>query len=320
MALRRREKPLSPEELKDKIIKEFGDSWMHSEPHFGFSPDGSLFPLSNLFQSEISLLFLLDAGDYITDRAYEFMQQLKGRYPRLPWMPIIAFNYKYSFLKNTKFFDRFKHFPIFHTTPLFIDKNSHLDRLHKIDGLPTVVFFNRAHDINRISLGGDFQQAIMECERTLQIALRMYDMGLPLPNVPTFEAQGPVDSNRTTLKDVVKGGSWIGFEDTIVTDDPKATIDTYFDGKQLRLISTLHPQARDTSRLQVTMNDKPVPHNLCGSNLKIDDKGNTVVEINRNSGVYELISSPNAIKGKIKIHFVSVIENPVVFYELRTAA
>lgn len=320
MALRRREKPLSPEELKDKILKEYSESWMHSEPHFGFSSDGSIFPLSNLFQSEICLLFLLDAGDYITDRAYEFMQQLKSRYPRLPWIPMIAFSYKYSFLKNTKFLDRFKHFPIFHTTPLFIDKHMNLDRLHKIDKLPTVVFFNRAHDIKRISLAGNFEEAITECEKTLQIALRMYDIGLPLPNVPNFHAHGPVDMARTTLKDIVKDGNWVGFEGTIVTDDPKATIDTYFEGKQLRLISTLHPQARDASKLHVTMNDKPVPQNICGNNLKIDDKGHTVVEINRNNGVYELISSATPIKGKIRIHFVSVIENPVVFYELRSAS
>jgi hypothetical protein len=109
------------------------------------------------------------------------------------------------------------------------------------------------------------------------------------------------------------------FEGSIVTDDGHAVVTAHFEGRHLRLIATLHPQARDTSRLHVTLNDKPVPQNLCGQNLKLDDKGHAVIEINRNSGTYEIIHSTTPVKGMIKIHFVSVIENPVVFYEMRSA-
>ena len=101
MTFRRRERPLSPEELREKIYKDYADSWLHSEALFGFEPNGGLFSLSPAFDKDIYVIFLLDAGDYITDRVYEYLLQLRLRYPRLPWMPAIVFGYRYQFLKNT---------------------------------------------------------------------------------------------------------------------------------------------------------------------------------------------------------------------------
>jgi hypothetical protein len=141
-----------------------------------------------------------------------------------------------------------------------------------------------------------------------------------MPLVRALPLTLPVDSTRFKVQDVVPQGNWFPAEHGIVTDDPRATIAVNLDGKTLRLISALHPQARDACKIHVTLNDKAIPQNLCGSNLKLDDKGHSSVEINRSSGIYELISSNTALKGIVKLHFVSVIENPIVFYELRSAS
>ena len=194
-----------------------------------------------------------------------------------------------------------------------------MDKLYKIEGQPTVVFFNRGHDINRISLGQNFEAALTECERILQTVLRMGDRGLPLPIVAPYIASGPVDTTRTVIANIQREGNWGAAEGAIFTEDPKAVLIAHFEGKSLRMIATLHPQARDACKLHVTLNDKPIPQNICGIHLKHDDKGNSVVEVNRNSGVYELIHTPTSMKGVIKIHFISVIENPAIFYELRAA-
>jgi hypothetical protein len=318
--MRRREKPLSPEQIRDRCLKEYSESWKHSEPHFGFLPDGSMLSLSKTFAQDICILFLLDSADYTTERVMDFLVYLKLQYPRLPWTPIFIFSYKYEFLKNIKFYDRYKSFNHFSTTSMFIDQFQHLDRMHKVAGEPTVVFFHKSHDITKVQLTYQLSNDLCRVEETLQNALRMNDPGLPLPRIAPHEWTAPIDHTRYQLKDTVQDGSWFPVEGGgIVTDDPKATVSFVVNAKTLRLISVLHPQARDACKIHVTLDDKAVPTNLCGSNLKPDDKGHTLVEINRFQGNYELLNSNAAVKGMIKLHFVSVIENPVIFYEMRAS-
>lgn len=318
--MKRREKPLSPEQIRDRCLKDYSESWRHSEPHFGFLPDGSLLPLSKTFSEEICIVFLLDAGDYTTERIFEFLQHLKTQYPRLPWTPILVLSYRYEFLKNQRFYDRYKPFPLFSTTSMFLDQKLHLDKLHKINAEPTVVFFNKGHDVTKIALSASLSNDLCKMEETLQNALRMNDPGLPLPKISPLAWSAPLDMFRYRLQDTVQEGSWFPIDGGVVTDDAKAIVSFQTHSKTLRLISVLHPQARDACKIQVTLDDKAVPANLCGPHLKPDDKGHTSVEINRFQGTYELLQASAPVKGMIKLHFVSVIENPIIFYELRASA
>ena len=109
MALKKRVKALTPEELKEKNKKEYTPFWLHSEVLFG----ANLYPVSDSFTKQITLIFLLDIADFTTERLVERIHSWNQKYAKLPWQGVFVMQQKYAFLKETKFFDRFKNQVIF---------------------------------------------------------------------------------------------------------------------------------------------------------------------------------------------------------------
>ena len=106
-------------------------------------------------------------------------------------------------------------------------------------------------------------------------------------------------------------------EGSIATDDSQASVSFKFSGNKVRLIATTHPKAREATKVQIFLNDQPLPANVSGEHIHMNDKGQAVMEINRNAGVYELIDSETPLSGTLKVKIVNGVENPVIIYELR---
>ena len=125
MALRRKERPLSPEELREKLSLQNIQNWLHSEPLCALPTDAessaSLLPLTETAEKELLVICLLDAGDYLSDRMIEVLAVWKSRYANLAWRGVVVFEQKYLFLKNSRFFEHYKHIPNFYILPIYLN-------------------------------------------------------------------------------------------------------------------------------------------------------------------------------------------------------
>ena len=105
----------------------------------------------------------------------------------------------------------------------------------------------------------------------------------------------------------------------LVTDDSKAALSFPFEGKKLRLICVSHPQARENTRATISLNDQALPNPHHGEHVHMNDKGLAVMEINKTSGMYELIDAEMTLRGPVQINFLNAVENPLILYEFRSA-
>lgn len=322
MPLRKKEKTLTLAEIKEKIKKDSASNWLHSEPLFGIGsfPEGpKLITASESAEQEVLLVFLLDAADYVTDRILDALTLWKERYKKLNWKAVLVFQQKYQFLKNAKFYDRYKAFPVFQTTPVYLDPFGELFEKYGSQKEPVALFLNRGEMAYSTPIMNDFQSKLLEIEAQLHRNLRQQDDGLPLPLLYRYDITAPVDTRQIKASEMTQTGNWIDGRTSLITDDPHATLSFGFEGKSLRLIATLHPQARENAKIFITLDGQPIPHSLHGPMIHENDKGQTVLEINRNTGIYEILNSTQPMRGILKFHFHMVIETPVIFYELRQA-
>ena len=320
MALRKKERPLTPDELKEKLRKDTVERWLHSEPLFGLAPSPTglqFFPLSVHAEKEIIILFLLDAGDFSTDRVLDVLDLWRTRYKKLPWKAVVAFQQKYIFLKNPQFFSRFRSHPCFSTLPMYSDPFGELFEKYGSSKEPVVAVFNQGNLVSSMPLNENFAQKALDLEVQLQQTLRQEDLGLPLPLLYPYTITVPVDLKSILPEEMTRSGYWVDSKTSLVTDDPNSTLSCTFEGKALRMITTLHPSARENCRIHVTLDGGPIRSQVKGEDIGAEEKGMSTMEIDRNSGIFEIIKSTDTVRGIIKFHFTSVIENPVIFYEMR---
>jgi hypothetical protein len=322
MGIRKKEKPLTREERIEKIKKDSGPHWIHSEPLFGLTPSATgpqLLATSDVTDEQILVIFLLDAADYLTDRVIEVLEIWKTRYKKLAWKPVVVFQQKYIFLKNPKFFDRFKNHPVYQTLPIYLDPFGEIFEKFGSQTEPVALIMNRGQLVYSAPLSPNFAGQLLELERCLHRTLRQDDVGLPLPLLYSYEIDAPIDTRLIHAEEVTQNGQWAVTRSSLATDDPHAFLTTGFEGKSLRLVATLHPNARENAKIHITFDGAALPQNLLSPMVHTNDKGQSILEINRNTGVYEILHSKHAIRGVLKLHFHGVMETPIIFYELRQA-
>lgn len=320
--LKSSKKPLTPEEMKKRLLTQMAEAWLHSDPLCSFLPDANgpkIFPLDPKVESGILVVFLLDVGDYCTERALEVLSAWKEKYRGLNWLPILSFQQKYLFIKNPKFLERYRNMPQFAKTPIFIDPLGEWFETFGVKDQPVLLFFNKGVLFFKEALLPDFYKTIELAETQLQEALRLDDPGLPLPNVQKITPELTTDLKIIPPDALIQTGYWVPANRSLVTDDSHAALSFPFEGKKLRLMAVTHPQARESSRIQISFNHEPVPVSKHGAQVHLNDKGVAVMDINRASGIYELINSDEVLKGTIEMKFLNALENAVVIYELRTA-
>ncbi len=319
---KRKEKPLTPEEIKAKMIQQSSPQWAHSPPLLGLAgtPEGSAFiPLAPEAEKGTLLLFLLDWGDYLADGVLEILSGLLDEYAGLPWTPVIAYQPNTLYLKNTKFFDRYRNHPNFNTIPLFTDPTGDWFDLLRAEGGPVMAIVHQGIVVFKESMKSAPIQVILRAEQKLQEILRVEDPGLPLFGVRERTLKKRLGRGIISPDAFTLNGNWIRGAGSVMTEDSSATLSFQFEGEHLRLLAALHPMARDPCRFTVSLNDEHLVGVHYGPNTHQGDRGSAFVEIGRTQGIYEIIEAESALKGKITFKFLNAVENPVVLYSLHFA-
>jgi len=319
--MKRKEKPLTPEELKAKLIQQSLPNWLHSEPHLELipSPEGiRILPLSSKAESEILVVFLIDLTRYSFEIVMESIERLSREYKGLPWKPVLVTDPKYLFLKDGHFYDRFRSFKTFASVPLLLDaRGSWFDHFKVGDG--RILLLRRGIEVLQVPLLPGLATQISEMERALQDGLRLEDPGLPLFPIRPQSFTHASDSRILEPRDLTTIGTWMSTPSSILTEDSNAQITFPFEGTRLRLVANSHPNSREPTRFVLTLNQEPLPSAHYGSNMKLGEKGSSVSEVGKNQGLYELISATTPLRGEVRIRFLNAVENPVILYGTRAA-
>jgi hypothetical protein len=319
--MKRKEKPLTIEEIKAGLKKQNSPNWLHSEPILSLypTPEGiRILPLAERAESDLLLLFLVDLTHYSFELVLESIERLHHEYKGLPWKPVLVIEPKYLFLKDSRFFERFRAYKSFNSTPILFDtKGEWFDQFQAGNGL--ILLLNRGIEILRVPLLPGVAEQISHAERALQDGLRLDDPGLPLFKVKPQEFARTADLRITTPQELTLTGNWMISPGSIMSEDSNAQISLYFEGTHLRVVANSHPNSREPTRFVITLNQEPLPSVHYGANTKLGEKGSSVSEIGKTQGIHELISANTPLRGDIRIKFLNAVENPVIIYGFRAA-
>jgi hypothetical protein len=321
--MKKKERAPTIEELKERLKIANAPLWQHSEPLFSIvtSPEGlKLFPLHESCEQSTLLVLLLDLTDYTSEAAQEILEEWASEYRGLPWKTVIIYQNNYLFMKSTgKFTEQLKASEVLNASALLVDPQGEWFEYFQAGGKPSILLLHRGNVLHRESLDGDFDSKIEAFESRFQEVLRLEDPGLSLFEVSRKTTQKPRDRKIISTSEFIQGGNWIQAAGSIMTEDSTGTLQFNFQGNQLRMIATLHPQARANCRFQVLLNNEPIKPQMYGKNVHQGDKGSAVSEVNKASGVFELVDSDNEVKGMITIKFQNALENPVIIYSFKSA-
>ena len=322
MAMRRKEKVLTIEEVKAKIIDQSTEKWLHSEPLLGiaaFSDGLKMIPLHSISEQGTLLLFMIDLGDYNVELVLEVLAQWMNEYKGLPWKPVIVFQPKYLFLKSSKFLDRFRSHQVFNSIPIFTDPLGEWFDYFGNSKESGLVIFHQGNVVFKENFGNQFHAKMKAAEKQFQDILRVDDPGLPLFEITDTITKKKPDLKKIELENLIQGGTWIQANDSLVTEDSNASLQFQFEGQCLRLLAITHPQARENTRFLIYLNDEPLSSVHYGKSTHQGDRGSAFSEINKSSGIFELIDADTPIKGKVTLKFLNTLQNPVIIYSLRSA-
>jgi hypothetical protein len=310
MVIKKKERILTPLEFKAKQKRDCAPFWINSEVLFG----ANLYPVDDSFSKQITIIFLLDAADFTTERVVDLMQLWNLKYGKLQWSGVLAFEQKYAFLKNVKFFERFKN------QKIFLDTFGELFERFGSGKEPVAVILKNGELVSSMPLLPDFAEMVFQLEQQLQKTLRIEDAGLPLPKVEKLiKKTVPLEQKTITPEGVSTFGEWNGSKDLLVTEKNGAIISVPFRGRFLRLVGMAHPQARDAIKVSITFNEKMLMKAVQTPIIHDDNTGNAMIELNKSSGVYDLIQSETEIIGVVKLTFLNAYDNGAVFYEFKIA-
>ncbi len=310
MTIKKREKTLTPEEQKIKMKNTYAPFWFNSEVLFG----ADLYPVSESFSQGVTVLFLMDVADFTSERISEFLLSWNIRYSKLPWSAVIVFQQKYAFMKNNSFIEKYRNHKV------FLDPFGELFERFGSGKEPVAVILKAGQLATSMPLLPDLSKSLYQLESEFQRILRSDDTGLPLPSIEKWnKTNAPMQQSTFVAKQVTTSGKWSGNEDMIFSEDNNSSISISFKGKVLRMVAMAHPNALEPVRTKIMFNDKPIYKDLQGPLIHEDNTGSTTLEINKTTGIYDLILSDHEISGIFKITFPNLYDVGVVFYEFKTS-
>lgn len=318
---KKREQVMSIEEMRIKVKNEKIAYWHHSPVLFGIvktSHGLQFIPVVPHFENTAYLLFFLHPSDLLAKSIIEFIDTLEGRYKNLPWKPVIIFSQHLSYEKNPVFFEPFKHLKIYQKIPVYLDYFNEFLEWAKVGQQSKLILFAHGVREEEIEFNKKVPEQLLNVERALQSHLRAHDPGLPLPLLYEYSMEGAYDVVKLAPQEVTKNGRWVGPTNfALETEDPSAQIIIPFDGRTLRVLASLHTQARDDSKVYITLDDRPLAQSLLGKHTSTDSQGTSLFEIDRTTGAFDVLSSEEPVQGIIKLEFKNAAVNPICFYGLR---
>ena len=182
------------------------------------------------------------------------------------------------------------------------------------------MIFKNGEFVSSFPLLPDLNEKFFTFEIEFQKILRINDDGLPLPIAEKMGAgTSPVAQEIVTPDLVSTFGKWEGGSTLLLTEQNDSIISIPFRGRFLRLLAMAHPNAHDPIKVAITFNEKALPNNFHTALVRDDKKGNTVFDLNKTIGIYDLIQSDREIVGIIKLNFINAFDNGAVFYGFRIA-
>ena len=311
MAIKKKERMLTPEEFKAKQKRDYESFWINSHVLFG----ANLYPVDDAFTKQVTILFLLDPADFTTERVIEIIQTWKTKYDKLQWDCVLTFQQKYAFMKNPKFYERFKN------QKIFIDTFGELFERFGSKSEPVAVVLKNGEFISSMPLLPNFLEMSYQLEQQLQSTLRMDDIGLPLAKVEKWSKKNaPLEQQNITPDQVTTFGEWNGTTSLLMTEKNNSILSIPFKGRFLRLVAMAHPNSRDPIKVSITLNEKSLATSIQSSAVHEDNSGITTIELTKNNGIYDLIQSETPLTGVVKLTFVNTYDNGAVFYEFKIAS
>lgn len=307
MVLRKKERVLTPAEFKAKQKRDYAPFWFNTEVLFG----ANLYPVAESFENNVNVLFLLDVADYTTERVLTLLDYWDDKYGKLNWNGILVFQQRYAFLNQAKFFERYKQ------QKVFLDTFGELFQRFGSENEPVAVILKNNELITSMPLSKNFSQTAMQLELELQKSLRMGDPGLPLAAPGLLPEKSSKGQQSVGPDGVSTFGEWNGTNTLLVTEKNGSIISVPFKGKNLRLIAMAHPNSRDNIKIGITLNEKHISNAAQTSLIHEDNNGDTFFEINKTTGIYDLVQSDTELTGVIKLTFLNAYDNGAVFYAFK---
>lgn len=350
MAVRRREKPLTPAEALDKTKKQLLPFWVGSEPLLAGVRQANgvrAFPLDSRMIDRPWMLIFIDPFAISSRDLLKYVEQWVARYDQQKFSVLQILQLPYSFARDNEWVHRevsFQH----QNSAAVLDNQGLLGEAFSVSVRPRMIVMS-AGKVHIDKSGKDWCDG---SEALLQLLFRSTDPGLALfpvlqapsklyTDLPGVDFVG-LTENQTSVKipgatQVELSGNWIRTPDRIITFDPKAELCFDSPGQAVGIVA--HGVQKDMagsylnyddSEIQVNLTrDMPTDHPIQAEDLKVDSGGGALLVdsgIKRRGScqvklpkVYYLFNALPTTHRKVTLKFPSSDKTGVGIYGLRFA-
>jgi hypothetical protein len=318
MSSKRKERPLTRDEMIERGKTERTEQWLHGEPQFMAlpKPGGSaeFFAMNQETKDHVFIIFLGEATVPDVDSAFLLFQALNKRYVRLPFVCGFVIPPRYPFTLRKDFYTRFEPHDEFKECFLWLDPTQEISRAFSISSDPTISVFHDGKEIKRFSMRETSDDWSLGIEEVLQNILREHDPGLPLPKRRSMDIPPTPTMEARPLREGLSG-AWVAHLGGALSSGPGCKVSFPIDGFGVRLIIDLDKPEQSGGRVLVRWNGENVPEEYSGADIKFGLKTQTLVEIDHSTGVYEVLkSTQGSIQGTLELEVIEPTDFPVVYF------
>ncbi len=319
MALKRKERPLTREEMITRGGIERAGQWLHGTPQFMALPSSGgpeFFPLAKTTQQNTFIVYMGEATDPELMPVFEAFRLINQRYVELPFSTGFVITPRYPFALKKTFYSRFEPYEEFKECFLWLDPTQEMNKAFSIPLEPTLVVFTKGREFKRFELRGKNTEWSHDLESALQTILKTDDPGIPLPRIAPMEIPTAHAVEMRPLREGLSG-PWVPHLGGALSSGPGCKINVSIEGTGALLILDLDKAEQAGGRILVRWNGENVPERESGAQLKFGLQAQTLVEINHSSGVYEILkSSDEPLSGNLELEVIEPTDFPVLYFGL----
>jgi hypothetical protein len=333
MPIKRREKPLTPEEAIALAKKDLAPFWFGCpEPLMAAvrKENGvQAYPLDARMTDRAWLIFFVDPFALSSRDAFLFAQSWANRYEPQKLNVMVIMKTAHSFSADYAWRRKFaQHFD----SPVVsvFDRDGLLHEAFQVQQSPRAVIFHQNKQIFDRSGPAWFQGAELE----IQNFLRHADPGLPLfepmaePAEPVQDADLISFARQLDETSVTLQGKWTHEGDRIITQDPQSSVRIRCQSKRVGLVAQTLSERGESEIIVELPREYPRDGDLLGEDLKLDfqvlsnpladpmQKRRASVKIGV-ARLYSLFRGLPASHREITLRFPGAEKAPVALYGLR---
>jgi hypothetical protein len=334
MAIKRREKPLTPAEAVALAKQQLAPYWFgHHEPLMAAVREGGgvrAYPLDSWMTERAWLIFFVDPFSLSARDALLFAQSWAHRYEPQKLNVMVILKLPFEFSQESEWGHKFSQ-QFTGAVVTVMDRDSLLHQAFQVTALPHLILL---HQNKRLfdRAGSNWYQG---AEPEVQKFLRLSDPGLPLFE-PLTEPENPVQNQFEMNIDGAHldqsmfqlEGKWSTEKARIVTQDPHAAISFQCEGKKLAIIAQALAERGESEMVVELSRDYPKDGGILGEDLNLDVQvlGNPLAEPIQKRRAQAMIGAPRLYSlfralpeshREVTLRFPRADKVPVAFYGLR---